>query len=76
MSHENVEILRRAVDAFNRRDCGDRVVMPNRAVLRGRGGIEVEARSTLLVTLRNGRITEWRLYQERAEALEAVGLRE
>jgi hypothetical protein len=29
-----------------------------------------------VVTLRHGRIVAWSLYQERAEALEAVGLRD
>jgi uncharacterized protein len=57
-------------------DSGDHVVVPNRALARGRGGIEVAARSAAVVTLRDGRIVAWRLYQERAEALEAVGLRE
>jgi ketosteroid isomerase-like protein len=51
-------------------------VVPNRACAQGRDGIEVAARSVAVVTLRDGRIAGWRLYQERAEALEAVGLRE
>jgi ketosteroid isomerase-like protein len=132
MSAENVEILRRAIDAFNRRDLeaatryadpeievdwsqsrgleagvyrgaeavrdfwsnyfdifdriavtpeefidlGDRMVVPTRTRLHGREGIEVQTRSAFVVTLRHGRIVEWRLYQEKAEALEAVGLRE
>jgi ketosteroid isomerase-like protein len=132
MSQENVEIVRRAMDAFNRSDldgamrdtdaeveldwsrsrglqagiyrgqeasrgfwaswlemfdrvvvipeefieCGEHVVVPNTAHLQGRDGVEVEAKSVSVVTLRNGRIVEWRLYQERAEALEAVGLSE
>jgi ketosteroid isomerase-like protein len=132
MSQENVEIVRRAMDAFNRRDldgtmrdadaevevdwsrsrglqagiyrgqeaargfwaswleifdqitnypdefieCGEHVVVPTTTHLRGRDGVEVEAKSAAVVTLRNGRILEWRLYQERAEALEAVGLSE
>jgi ketosteroid isomerase-like protein len=132
MSQENVEIVKAAIDAFNRRDLdaatrdndpnvvvdwsrsrgveagiyrgraavrdfwntflevfdrvtvspnafiewGWYVVVPNRANLRGRDGVEVEAHSVSVVTLRNGRILEWRLYQERAEAFEAVGLSE
>ena len=130
MSRENVEVVRRVLDAFNRRDleaasqywdreakmdwsrsrgveagvhrgeaiqgfwdkffdlfdeirftpeefieCGDRVVVPNRTRFRGRDGIEVEARSAVVTTVRRGRIVEWTLYQEKAEALEAVGLR-
>jgi ketosteroid isomerase-like protein len=57
-------------------ECGEHVVVPNRAHLTGRDGVEVEARSVLVWTFRNGRIVEHRLYQERADALEAVGLSE
>jgi ketosteroid isomerase-like protein len=132
MSQENVEVVRRAIDAFNRRDldaslrdvdaeievdwsrsrgveagvycgheavrsfwatfidtfdqvtitpdefieCGEHVVVPNRGLASGRGGIEVPARSVAVVTLRHGRIVRWCLYQDKAEALEAVGLAE
>jgi ketosteroid isomerase-like protein len=55
---------------------GSEVVVPNTAHLRGRQGIEVVARSTLVFTLEKGRITRLRLFQEQAEALEAAGLRE
>ena len=132
MSQENVEIVRRAIEAFNRRDVdalealnhpdieidwsasvgpepriyrgqeeaalfysdylgtfervqlvpdrfiqsGDSVVVPNAAQLRGRDGIQTVARSTLVYELRGGLIARVCLYQEMAEALEAVGLRE
>jgi ketosteroid isomerase-like protein len=132
MSKENMEIVRRAIDAFNRRDVddamrdtdpeveldwsrsrgvaadiysgyeasrafwaswfemfdqvtvspdefieyGEQVVVPNTTHFRGRDGVEVEAKSASVVTLCNGRILEWRLYQTKAEALEAVGLSE
>jgi ketosteroid isomerase-like protein len=132
VSQENVEVVRRFIDAFNRRDLdaasryfdpevevdwsrshgveagiyrgeeavrgfwstffdvfdevtvapeefielGDRVLVPNRTHLRGRDGIEVQARSAVVHTVRRGRILEWTLYQEKAAALEAVGLRE
>ena len=132
MSQENVEVVRRAIDAYNRRDhdtlqalnhpeievdwsasiglepriyrgpeqaddfynhlldvfervhltperfieAGDAVVVPNSAELKGRDGIETVARSTLVYELRDGRIARVRLYQETAEALDAVGLRE
>jgi ketosteroid isomerase-like protein len=132
MSLDNVELVRRSIDAFNRRDLeaasqyfdpesevdwsrsrgmeagvyrgdeairrfwstffdvfdevtvipeefievGDRVVVPNRIRLRGRDGIEVQARSASVATIRGGRIVEWTLYQEKAEALEAAGRRE
>ncbi len=43
---------------------------------RGRDGMEVTARFTSLWTFRDGKIVRVTLYQERHEALEAVGLRE
>jgi ketosteroid isomerase-like protein len=132
MSQENVEVVRRAIDAFNRRDLdaaiwdndpdvevdwsrsrgveagvyrgqeatrvfwntfldmfervvvspdefiesGEHVLVPNLTRLWGRDGVAVEAHSVSVVTLRDGRILRWRLYQERAEALAAVGLSE
>ena len=132
MSRENVEIVQRAIDAFNRRDLealarfadpelemdwsrsrgveagiyrgvqdargvwnefldifdqvtvspeefidlGDRVLVPHRTRMRGREGIEVQTQSAFVVTLRSGRVVGWTLYQEKAEALEAVGMRE
>ena len=57
-------------------EVGSEVVVPNTAHVRGRQGIEVVARSTFVFTVENGRITRFRMFQERAEALEAVGLRE
>ena len=41
-----------------------------------RQGIEVVARSNFVYTVENGRITRLRMFQERAEALEAAGLSE
>lgn len=55
---------------------GSEVVVPNTAHVQGREGIEVVARSTFVFTVENGQITRLRLFQERAEALEAAGLRE
>jgi ketosteroid isomerase-like protein len=55
-------------------EVGSEVVVPNTAHVRGRQGIEVIGRSTFVYTVENGRITRLRLFQERAEALEAVGL--
>jgi ketosteroid isomerase-like protein len=55
---------------------GSEVVLWNTAHMRGRDGIEVTARSALVYTVENGKITRLRLFQERAEALEAVGLSE
>ena len=132
MSGENVEVVQRHVDAWNRRDmatlsalwrsdaeidwsrargplkgvyrgrgevetfwnewystfadarletqgfieAGSEVVVSSTARFRGREGIEVTARSTNVYTVENGKITRLRMFQERAEALEAAGLRE
>ena len=53
---------------------GDSVVVPNVVRLRGRQGIEVTARNTLVFTLRNGKLARICLYQDIGEALKAVGL--
>jgi ketosteroid isomerase-like protein len=131
MSQENVEIVRRAIGAWNRRDLkawldsfhpeaeldwsrsrgplkglyhghagiesfwgdwtsfeavqleahdfidgGSEVVVPNTGHVRARQDIEVVARSTFVFTLENGQITRLRMFQDHAEALEAVGLSE
>ena len=57
-------------------EIGSEVVVPNTAHMYGRDGIEVVARSTFVFTVENGQITRQRLFQEEAEALEAVGLKE
>jgi ketosteroid isomerase-like protein len=57
-------------------EVGSEVVISNTAHLRGRQGIEVSARSTFVFTVEKGQITRLRMFQERAEALEAAGLRE
>ena len=132
MSEENVEIVRRAIEAWNRRDLkavqalwspdaevdwsrangpfrgvyrgqdevagfwnefwstfeavevelsdfretGPHVVASNTAHMRGRDGVEVIARSTFVYTVENGLQTRLQMFQEREEALEAVGLRQ
>ncbi len=132
MSQENVEIVRRAIAAYNRRDFealqvlnhpdlqldwsasrglqagiyrgreevfrlyqgflevfdevriepdrfiefADSVIVPNRAQLRGRDGIETVARSALTFEMHDGRVFRICLYQETHEALEAAGLQE
>ena len=57
-------------------DAGSEVVVSNTSHFRGREGIEVSASSTWVFTVENGQITCLRLFQERAEALEAAGLSE
>ena len=134
MSQENVELVRRGFDAYNRRDLAgllenwapdavvdwsrsrgfdagvfrghdairahwqrllksfDEVrievvdpieevedgllVVENLGYLRGRDGIEVQTRSALLITIRDGQTASFTLYQTKQEALEAAGLRE
>src|SRR5262245_8063631 len=132
MSEDNVEIVRKAIEAGNRRDlaalrvlwrsdaevdwsrslgpgkgvdrgreeiegfqdefwstfekgeiepheftqAGSEVVVSNTAHMRGRDGVEVIARSTFVYTVEDGQITRLRMFQERADALEAVGLSE
>ena len=48
----------------------------NVAYLRGRDGIEVQARSAWLITIRDGEQTSLTLYQTKQDALEAAGLSE
>ena len=83
--HEGIETFRmeflRAfedvrLDAHDFIASGSEVVVPNTAHFRGRDGIEVVARATLVYTVENGRVTRVRMFQERDEALEAAGLRE
>jgi ketosteroid isomerase-like protein len=132
VSLQNVEIVRQAIDAFNRRDidavfrdigpeivldwsrsrgveagiyygheagrefwsnfleifdpfivspdefieCREHVIVPARTRMWGRDGIKVEAHATAVVTLRDGLIVKWCMYQETADALKAVGRQE
>jgi uncharacterized protein len=57
-------------------DAGEHVVVPNRTYMRGRDGIEVDAGSTSVWRLRDGKIVWHRLYQDKEAALEAIGLSE
>jgi ketosteroid isomerase-like protein len=64
------------IETYDVAEAGSEVVVPNTAHMRGRDGIEVTARSTFVYTVENGQVTRLRMFQERAEALEAAGLRE
>jgi ketosteroid isomerase-like protein len=56
---------------------GDRVLVLARHRGTGRGsGVRVDAPVSHVLTLRDGKVIEWRAYLDRAEALEAVGLSE
>ncbi len=57
-------------------EAGDLVVVPLTMHGRGRDGIELVARLTFVWTIRNGAIERVTMYQERQDALEAVGLSE
>ena len=52
---------------------GDHVVVPHTTHVRGRDGIEAQARTTWLFTIRNGKIERVCLYQDKGEALAAAG---
>lgn len=54
-----------------------RVIVVNHARVRGRGsGVEVDAVGAQLWTISGGKARSMKLYQSKAEALEAAGLRE
>jgi ketosteroid isomerase-like protein len=57
-------------------EAGDLLVVPVTQHLKGRGGIEVVVRGTWVWTIRNGAFERVTMYQERQDALEAVGLSE
>jgi ketosteroid isomerase-like protein len=57
-------------------EAGEHVVTPFTSYHRSREGIEVRARAAFVWTIRDGSIARLCLYQERQEALEAVGLAE
>jgi ketosteroid isomerase-like protein len=57
-------------------EAGDSVVALLRSGGRGRGsGVEVERRTAMVWTVREGRATAVRFFRDRNEALEAMGLR-
>ena len=64
------------LETYDLTEAGSEVVVPNTATFRGRQGIEVVARSAFVFTVEDGQIVRQRLFQERAEALEAAGLSE
>ena len=72
MSQENVEIFRRAFEAYERGDLDAAVA--NR---RGKGsGVEMESDTAVVYELRDGRVVRIQAYMDRAMGLEAAGLRE
>ena len=57
-------------------EAGDHVVTPITTHVRGRAGIEVQARVAWVWTFRNGSVARITFYQERQEALEAAAISE
>jgi ketosteroid isomerase-like protein len=57
-------------------EAGDLVVVHSTVHVKGRDGIEVVARAAFVVTIRNGAIERVTMYQEREDALAAVGVSE
>ena len=55
-------------------EVGEHVIVPTTEHYVGRDGIEVQARNTWTVTIRDGKIVRSCLYQDKQEALKAVGL--
>jgi hypothetical protein len=55
----------------------ERLIAVNRVEMRGRGsGIEVAATGAQLWTIKDGKAARMKLYQSKADALEAAGLRQ
>ena len=83
MSEENVEIVRRAYEAFLRgqwhqvAQLHDPDVVLLHEFRRGRGsGVELETDTAVVVEVRNGLVVRLQGYMHRAEALQAAGLGE
>jgi ketosteroid isomerase-like protein len=55
---------------------GPHVVVPYTTHFRGRDGVDVIARATLVFTVSAGKIVSMTLYRKQDDALEAVGMRE
>lgn len=55
-------------------EAGDRVIVPHLVEARGRGGVTTQARGALVYDLEGGLLTRSTIYQDRAEALAAVGV--
>ena len=63
------------VEVLRTFDVGDHVVVTTEQSGRSKeSGIEVTTQFTFLFTLRDGKITEWRIFMREADALEAARL--
>jgi ketosteroid isomerase-like protein len=63
-----------SVEVHEYRAIGPHVAVRNTAHMRGRGGIEVAARNTMVFTFRADKVALIRLFQEDADARAAIGL--
>ena len=63
-------------EAYEFIEAGDLVMTPVTNLLRGRDGIEVQARGAWVWTFRDGSVARITFYRERQDALEAAGLQE
>ena len=52
---------------------GDHLVLPHTTHIRGRDGIEAQARTTWLFTFHGDKVERVCLYQDKEEAVEAAG---
>jgi ketosteroid isomerase-like protein len=57
-------------------EVGEHVIVPTTEHYVGRDGIEVQARNTWTLTIHDGMVVRTCLYQDKQEALKAVGLSE
>jgi ketosteroid isomerase-like protein len=65
------------LDAEEIRDAGSSVFVAVRERMRGKGSrVPIDRRWAQVWTFHRGRIVRWELFEDRAEALEAAGLRE
>jgi ketosteroid isomerase-like protein len=65
------------IDILRVADIGDHVLVTTLQSGMGKGsGVRVETRFSFLFSVRGGKITQWRMFMQEVEALEAVGLAE
>jgi ketosteroid isomerase-like protein len=57
-------------------EAGDDVAASSVMHVRGRDGVEAQARATWVFTFRDGMVVRMSMYQTKLDALEALGLRE
>ena len=66
--------VRQEVEEFI--EAGDHVVVSSVMHVRGRDGVEAQARGAWVCTFRDGMVVRMSMYQTKLDALKAVGLRE